>query len=61
MRRAAFQQERGGFSPHADLLAGARQSTLYERDVGWVRSAVELPVQGFESGNGGRRERPRRS
>ncbi len=32
------------FSPGADLLAGARQTALYERDAGLKRSALDLPV-----------------
>lgn len=39
-----FNKNVVGFTPQADLLAGARPSMLYERDAGWMRSALELPV-----------------
>jgi hypothetical protein len=33
-----------GFVQHADLLASAAHAMLYRRDVGWLRSALDLPA-----------------
>ena len=40
----AFNRRIAGFVPHADLLAPARAATLYERDSGRMRSALDLPL-----------------
>jgi hypothetical protein len=38
-----FNKRVEGFTPHADLLAGADQAMLYRRGEGRLRSALELP------------------
>ena len=40
----AFNKVVDGFEPHGDLLAPARWATLYERSVGRIRSALDLPA-----------------
>jgi hypothetical protein len=40
------------FNPRADLLESARYAMLYERGVGWLRSALDLPS--VEEGHDGR-------
>lgn len=39
-----FNKRVAEFTPHADLLAGAGETTLYRRGVGRLRSALDLPV-----------------
>lgn len=39
-----FNKRIAEFKPHADLLAPAAYSTLYERGIGRLRSAVDLPA-----------------
>jgi len=39
----AFNKVVAGFVPRADLLAAARQSKLYERKTGILKSALDLP------------------
>ncbi len=48
-----FNQRVAGFEPHADLLAPAAYATLYRRDVGRLRSALDLPAT--EEGDAKRR------
>jgi hypothetical protein len=40
----AFNKRVDGFEPHADLLAPARHAMLYQRGMGRLRSALDLPV-----------------
>jgi hypothetical protein len=40
----AFNKRIPEFSPHADLLANATETTLYRRGVGRLRSALDLPA-----------------
>lgn len=39
-----FNKHVAAFIPHADLLAPARHAMLYERGVGRLRSALDLPA-----------------
>jgi hypothetical protein len=39
-----FNKRVAEFAPHADLLASAQHTMLYERGVGRLRSALDLPV-----------------
>ena len=39
-----------GFVPHADLLASASYAMLYQRGIGRLRSALELPGAGNAAG-----------
>ena len=41
--KIAFNKHVVGFVPHADLLASAPYATLYQRGVGRLRSALDLP------------------
>jgi hypothetical protein len=49
-----FNKKVGGFVPHADLLESATYAMLYQRGVGRLRSALDLP--GVDTG----RTRPAR-
>jgi hypothetical protein len=40
----AFNKNIANFTPHADFLAPARHAMLYERGVGRLRSALDLPA-----------------
>jgi hypothetical protein len=39
-----FNKRVAGFMPRADLLAAVASATLYRRDTGWLRSALDLPA-----------------
>lgn len=57
-----FNKRVADFEPHADLLAPASYSTLYRRDIGWLRSALDLPaVDEGQASRQGARAWPRRS
>ena len=51
----AFNKVVDGFEPHGDLLALARWTTLYERGVGRMRSALDL----LAVADGGKETKPR--
>jgi hypothetical protein len=38
-----FNKRIADFKPRADLLAPAADAMLYRRDIGWLRSALDLP------------------
>jgi hypothetical protein len=51
-----FNKRVAEFMPHADLLAPARHAMLYERDVGRLRSALDLPAVEPDRAPSGSRE-----